>query len=110
MSATRTSGAGRPAEAKRSVAGVPSARKCSAGAIVETIIGASGWPYSWAITAPIAPRACSSRAVDIGAAPYQKHCRDERFVDSSAGLTRRWRSKGGGRKVGVEHDHGAAPP
>ena len=44
MIATVTTEPGRPAEANRSVAGVPSSRKCSAGAMVEIIIGASVWP------------------------------------------------------------------
>jgi hypothetical protein len=58
---------------------VPSALKCSAGGSIETIIGASLWPNSWAI-GPMAVSASSSLAVDIGAAPYQKHCREERSV------------------------------
>ena len=59
---------------------VPSGRKWSRGAIVEIIIGASVCPKSWAITGPIRVSASSSRAADIGAAPYQKHCSDEMSV------------------------------
>ena len=84
MMATVTSGAGRPADDSRSWATLPSARKWSRGAIVEIIIGASVWPNSCAITGPIRVSASSSRAADIGAAPYQKHCSDERSVVSSA--------------------------
>ena len=84
MIATCTSGAGRPADASRRVATVPSASKCSAGGSIETIIGASLWPNSCAITGPIRSSASSSRAVDIGAAPYQKHCSEERSVAGSA--------------------------
>ena len=82
MIATVTSGAGRPAEASRSVAIVPSAWKWSRGAIVEIIIGASVWPNSCAITGPIRRSASSSRVADIGAAPYQKHCSDDRSASS----------------------------
>ena len=82
MIPTCTSGDGRPAEPSRSVAIVPSDRRWSSGRIVEIIIGASVWPNSCAI-GPIRRSACSRRAVDIGAAPYQKHCREERFVVSS---------------------------
>ena len=53
MIATMTSGVGRPAEDSRSVATEPSSRKCSAGARVEIIIGASDWPNSWPMTGPI---------------------------------------------------------
>ena len=83
MIPTVTSGAGRPAEASRSGATLPSARKCSAGGSIEIIIGASDCPNSWAITGPMAVSACSSRDGDIGAAPYQKHCSDERSVAAS---------------------------
>ena len=82
MIATVTSGAGRPAEASRSAAIVPSGRKWSRGAIVEIIIGASVWPNSCAMTGPIRRSASSSRAADIGAAPYQKHCSEDRSVPS----------------------------
>ena len=82
MIATVTSGVGRPADESRSVATEPSGRKWSRGAIVEIIIGASVWPNSCAMTGPIRRSASSSRAVDIGAAPYQKHCSDERSVPS----------------------------
>ena len=37
-------------------------------------IGASVWPNSCPSTGPSTPIACSSRAADIGAAPYQRHC------------------------------------
>ena len=84
MIPTRTSGVGRPAEVSRSRAMPPSGRKWSAGAMVETIIGASDWPNSWAITGPMRVSACSSRSGDIGAAPYQRHCSDERSVASSS--------------------------
>ena len=56
-----------------------------AGGSVEIIIGASVWPKSCAITGPIRVSASSSRVADIGAAPYQKHCSEERSVVSSAG-------------------------
>ena len=85
MMSTITNGDGRPADASRSVAMVPSGWKWSAGAIVVIIIGASDWPNSCAITGPILVRASSSRAADMGAAPYQKHCREARFVESRAG-------------------------
>ena len=52
---------------------------------MEIIIGASVWPNSWAITGPIRSSASSSRAADIGAAPYQKHCSEDRSVRSSSG-------------------------
>ena len=68
------------------MATVPSARKWSAGGIIEIIIGASVCPNSWAITGPILVSASSSRDADIGAAPYQKHWRLLRSADSSAGL------------------------
>lgn len=61
MMATVTSGAGRPAEVKRSEASEPSAWKWSSGTIVETIMGASDWPKSWAITGPIRSMASSWR-------------------------------------------------
>ena len=63
---------------------VPSARKWSAGGIIEIIIGASVWPNSWAITGRSALSASSSRVADIGAAPYQKHCRLERSAGRRA--------------------------
>ncbi len=78
MIPTVTSGPGRPAEVSRSRATEPSARKWSRGAIIDTIIGASVCPNSCAITGPIRSSASSSRAADIGAAPYQKHCSDDR--------------------------------
>ena len=84
MIPTVTSGVGRPAELSRSRARLPSGRKWSAGAIVEIIIGASVWPNSCAITGPIRSIASSSRAGDIGAAPYQKHCNDDRSVVARA--------------------------
>ena len=84
MIPTVTSGAGRPADASRCVATLPSALKWSAGGSIETIIGASVWPNSCAITGPIRVSASSSRAVDIGAAPYQKHCSELRSVASRA--------------------------
>ena len=83
MIPTETSGAGRPADDSRSRATLPSARKCSEGGSIEIIIGASTCPNSCAITGPIEVRACSSRSADIGAAPYQKHCSDERSVAAS---------------------------
>ncbi len=70
----------------RSVATVPSARKWSSGGIIEIIIGASVWPKSCAITGPIRVSASSDRDADIGAAPYQKHWRLLRSVDSRWGL------------------------
>ena len=85
MIATVTSGVGRPAEASRSWAIEPSSRKWSAGGSAETIIGASVWPNSCAITGPIRVSASSSRVVDIGAAPYQKHCSEERSALARAG-------------------------
>ncbi len=85
MIATVTSGVGRPAEARRSCAIDPSGRKWSAGGSAETIIGASVWPNSWAITGPMRVSASSRRLVDIGAAPYQKHCSDERSTTDSPG-------------------------
>ncbi len=81
-----TSGEGRPALVSLSVATVPSARKWSAGGIIEIIIGASVWPKSCAITGPIRCRASSSRDADIGAAPYQKHWRLLRSVVARRGL------------------------
>ena len=60
------------------------AAKWSAGGSIETIIGASVWPNSWAITGPIRVSASSSRAVDIGAAPYQKHCSEREVGAASA--------------------------
>ena len=83
--ATITSGAGRPALESRSVATEPSAWKWSAGGIIEIIIGASVWPKSCAITGPIRTSASSRRDADIGAAPYQKHWRLLRSVDSREG-------------------------
>ena len=85
MIATVTSGVGRPAddeplERERAVGA-----EWSLGAIVEIIIGASVWPNSWPSTGPIAPIASSSRAADIGAAPYQRHCSDVRSVAASFG-------------------------
>ena len=53
--------------------------------MIEIIIGASVCPNSCAITGPIRCSASSSRATDIGAAPYQKHCNDDRSVESSSG-------------------------
>ena len=88
MIATVTSGEGRPAEERRRVATEPSASKWSAGAMVETIIGASVCPNSWAITGPIRTSASSSRVADIGAAPYQKHWSEDRSVVSRAGAAR----------------------
>jgi hypothetical protein len=88
MMPTWTSGAGRPADARRRFATVPSGSKCSAGGSIETIIGASVCPNNCAITGPMTSSACSSRAVDIGAAPYQKHCSDDR----SAVRTSSWSS------------------
>ena len=85
ITATVTSGLGRPADESRSVATDPSARKWSRGGSVEIIIGASVCPNSWPMTGPIRRSASSSRAVDIGAAPYQKHCNDVRLAASSAG-------------------------
>ncbi len=82
MMATVTSGVGRPADDSRSRATEPSGRKWSRGAIVEIIIGASVCPKSCAITGPIRVSASSSRVADIGAAPYQKHCSDDRSVAS----------------------------
>ena len=82
--ATCTSGAGRPAEESRSRNGEPSASTWSAGGIIEIIIGASVCPNSCAITGPMRVSASSSRAADIGAAPYQKHCSELRSVESSA--------------------------
>ena len=73
MIATVVSGVGRPAEANRSLARVPSGCRWSLGASVEIIMGASVCPNSWPKTGPIAPMACSSRDADIGAAPYQRH-------------------------------------
>ena len=70
----------------------PSASKWSAGAIVEIIIGASVCPNSCAITGPIRASASSSRVADIGAAPYQKHCSDDRSVVSRAGAAAPCRS------------------
>jgi hypothetical protein len=82
MMARVTSGDGRPADASRSTATVPSGRKWSRGAMVEIIMGASVWPKSWAMTGPMRRSASSSLVADIGAAPYQKHCSDERSVPS----------------------------
>ena len=84
MIATVVSGVGRPAEDSRSVASEPSARKCSAGASVEIIIGASDWPNSWPRTGPIRVIASARRLADIGAAPYHRHCRLVRSVCSRA--------------------------
>ena len=39
------------------------------------------------MTGPIRVSASSSRAADIGAAPYQKHCSDDRSVASRAGCS-----------------------
>ncbi|GAA3025468.1 hypothetical protein GCM10010528_04220 [Gordonia defluvii] len=72
-----TSGDGRPADESRCAATAPSGWKCSAGAIVDNIIGASVCPNSCAITGPMRVSASARRATDIGAAPYQKHCKDE---------------------------------
>ena len=88
MIATVVSGVGRPAEESRSVATEPSSRKCSAGARVEIIIGASVWPNSWPITGPIRVRASSSRLADIGAAPYHRHWRLLRSVPARAAWSR----------------------
>ena len=63
----------------------PSGRKWSAGGIIEIIIGASVCPNNCAITGPIRVSASSSLAADIGAAPYQKHCSDDRSAESSFG-------------------------
>ena len=101
MIATRTSGVGRPAEARRSRAIEPSGRKCSSGAIVEIIIGASVWPKSWPMTGPIRVSASSRRATDIGAAPYQKHCNDDRSVASSRSWASTMYTSVGGRNVCV---------
>ena len=54
---------------------------------METIIGASVWPKSCAI-GPTTRSASSRRVVDIGAAPYQKHCSDEKSVDATASWPR----------------------
>ena len=85
MIATVTSGVGRPADDSRSRAIEPSGRRWSAGASVDTIIGASDCPNSCPITGPIRVIASSSRSAEIGAAPYQRHCSDVRSVASSAG-------------------------
>jgi len=61
--------------------------KWSRGAIIEIIIGASVWPNSCAITGPIFVSASSSRAAEIGAAPYQKHCSESRRVAASCGCS-----------------------
>ena len=83
--ATCTSGAGRPAEDSRSRIGRRRAASTwSAGGIIEIIIGASVCPNSCAITGPIRVIASSSRAADIGAAPYQKHCSELRSVVARA--------------------------
>ena len=87
MIATVTSGAGRPADDNRDRATPPSASKCSFGGSIETIIGASLCPNSCAITGPIRQSASSSLAGEIGAAPYQKHCSDSRFVVAKAGCS-----------------------
>ncbi len=50
---------------------------------MEIIIGASDWPKSWAIAGVMRVSASSSLIADIGAAPYQKHCSDERSVVAS---------------------------
>ena len=121
MMATVTSGAGRPAEANRSVASVPSARRWSAGAMVEIIIGASVCPNSWPSTGPIRVMASSSRAGDIGAAPYHRHCSEDRSAPARSGLVEQHvddgrRQEGVGdpvpldqrqelRQVGRRHDH-----
>ena len=76
MIATVTSGVGRPADDSRSRAIEPSAAKWSAGASVETIIGASDCPNNCPITGPIRVIASASRSAEIGAAPYQRHCSD----------------------------------
>ena len=55
--------------------------------MVEIIIGASDCPKSCAI-GPMRSSASASLAVDIGAAPYQKHCSDDRSVLSSAAWPR----------------------
>ena len=79
MIATVTSGVGRPADDEPLVGDRPVRRGSGRrGGIVEIIIGASVCPNSWAITGPIRVSASSSRVADIGAAPYQKHCSDER--------------------------------
>jgi hypothetical protein len=85
MIATVVSGVGRPAEANRSRASVPSARRWSFGASVVIIIGASVCPNSWPSTGPIAPMACSRRSADIGAAPYHRHCIDDKSACASPG-------------------------
>ena len=82
MIPTVTSGVGRPAEDSRSTATDPSGLRCPDGGSVDTIIGASDCPNSCAI-GPIRSSASSRRAADIGAAPYQKHCSDDRSVASS---------------------------
>lgn len=88
MIATFTNGLGHPANESRSVAMEPSGRKYSAGDIVEIIIGASVCPKSGAMTGPVRASASSSPAADIGAAPYQKHCSDDRSADGSRSWSR----------------------
>ena len=66
---------------------VPSGLKWSLGAMVEIIIGASVWPNNCAMTGPILSIASSSRAAEIGAAPYQKHCSELRSVPASFGFS-----------------------
>ena len=53
--------------------------------MVEIIIGASVCPNSCPMTGPIAGMACSSRAADMGAAPYQRHCSEVRSAAASPG-------------------------
>ncbi len=51
-------------------------------------MGASVWPNNCAMTGPMRRGDSSSRATDMGAAPYQKHCNDDRSVVSSRGWPR----------------------
>ena len=88
MIPTVTSGAGRPAEARRCVATLPSALKWSAGGSIETIIGASVWPNSCAITGPIARRAPRSAGRSTSA---------PRRTRSTAARRGRWRPAPRGR-------------
>ena len=87
MTPTSSSGAGRPAEASRPLATVPSGLKWSFGAIVEIIIGASVCPNNCAMTGPIWINAASSFAAEIGAAPYQKHCSELLSVRARSGCS-----------------------
>jgi len=84
MMPTWTSGLTRPADDSRSMAIEPSALKCSSGAMVEIIIGASVCPNSCAI-GPMRCSASASRDAEIGAAPYQKHCSEPSSALSSFG-------------------------